>query len=435
MKPRHAQPCALAAFSWKTGMQWGVGALAVAAVAAAATTVGGTPRRAAAAVPPPVVVTSSQGSASMISTMPIGLLPSGTSASVPPLAPGSTGFVPPGAHGSVQASSLAADGIPATALLAYKSAAHRELAINPTCGLPWPLLAGIGRVESNHGRFAGAVLHTNGVSTPNVIGIPLDGTVSARITDTDDGRLDGDKVYDRAVGPMQFIPSTWAGYGVDANGDGTADPFNIFDAAAAAADYLCAAGGDLTTLAGQLRAVRAYNDSDDYIRLVLQLEVEYARGVPGLTVPILPSDPTLPPRERSTVPPVDPGPPLGIAHKPKLKPTPTPSKSTSGSHSATPTPTRSTSGSTSGTPTGTPCPTPTPTGTETSSPSDSGTPTPTGTSCPTSSEPPTTGTSTGQTNTASATQPSSSSPGATGSTGSTDGTSSVSSSGVSSSSS
>ena len=46
---------------------------------------------------------------------------------------------------------------------------------------------------------------------------------------------------------MQFIPSTWALYGADGNGDGVADPFNIFDAAAAAAHYLCRAGGNLQT--------------------------------------------------------------------------------------------------------------------------------------------------------------------------------------------
>ena len=46
---------------------------------------------------------------------------------------------------------------------------------------------------------------------------------------------------------MQFIPSTWMIYGADGNGDGIKDPFNIFDAALAAANYLCDAGGDLST--------------------------------------------------------------------------------------------------------------------------------------------------------------------------------------------
>jgi hypothetical protein len=206
-------------------------------------------------------------------------------------------------------SALAADGIPMTALSAYQGAAA---AAPPGCGLPWPLLAAIGRVESDHGRFAGAVLHADGVSTPRIIGIPLDGNGTALIRDTDHGRLDGDRVYDRAVGPMQFIPSTWAGYGVDGNGDGTADPFNVFDAARAAADYLCAAGGDLTTLAGQTRAVLAYNHDGTYLAEVLALEKAYASGVPGVTIPLIPPARDLPRLPIPPLPPVNPGRPPAI---------------------------------------------------------------------------------------------------------------------------
>ena len=57
----------------------------------------------------------------------------------------------------------------------------------------------------------------------------------AAIADTDGGALDGDARWDHAVGPMQFIPSTWQLAGRDGNGDGTADPFNIDDAALSAA--------------------------------------------------------------------------------------------------------------------------------------------------------------------------------------------------------
>jgi membrane-bound lytic murein transglycosylase B len=87
------------------------------------------------------------------------------------------------------------------------------------------------------------------------------------IDHTDHGRLDGDTGSDRALGPMQFNPSTWARYGVDASGDKAADPVNLYDAAAAAtaaADYLCAAGGDLHPRSGQLTAVLAYNHSSEY---------------------------------------------------------------------------------------------------------------------------------------------------------------------------
>jgi hypothetical protein len=98
---------------------------------------------------------------------------------------------------------------------------------------------------------AGSVLLANGLSTPRIIGIPLNGVGTELILDTDHGVLDGDRVYDRAVGPMQFIPSTWAQYATDGNGDGTADPFNIYDAAASAAKYLCDAGAVLRTRTGK----------------------------------------------------------------------------------------------------------------------------------------------------------------------------------------
>ena len=59
---------------------------------------------------------------------------------------------------------------------------------------------------------------------------------------------------------MQFIPSTWTIYRTDGNRDGRSDPFNIFDAAAAAGHYLRMAGGNLATNAGQVTAVLAYTD-------------------------------------------------------------------------------------------------------------------------------------------------------------------------------
>ena len=122
--------------------------------------------------------------------------------------------------------------------------------------MPWWLLAGIGRVESGHGTFSTSVLDPAGTTSPAIIGIPLNGGNStAVITDTDGGVLDGDTTHDRAVGPMQFIPSTWARYAADGNGDGMADPQNLYDAAHAAATYLCTAGGDLRTDAGIHRAV------------------------------------------------------------------------------------------------------------------------------------------------------------------------------------
>jgi hypothetical protein len=204
-------------------------------------------------------------------------------------------------------SGLAANGIPVVALNAYRLAAARLASAQPGCGLQWWLLAGIGRVESNHGRYGGASLTAGGESRPHIIGPALDGTAYDYIADTDGGRLDGDPRLDHAVGPMQFIPSTWALYGIDADNDRVASPFDINDAALAAGRYLCAAGGDLTTAAGQRRAVLAYNHSDEYLALVLGIAAAYGQDIPvaapirGITTG------SLPPVDTSWLPPVNPG--------------------------------------------------------------------------------------------------------------------------------
>lgn len=277
------------------------------------------------------------------------------------------------------ASSLAADGIPSTALAAYQLAAARETTRDPGCGIPWTLLAAIGRVESDHGRFAGAVLHTDGLSTPPVIGIALDGVGTEVIRDTDHGRLDGDTTYDRAVGPMQFIPSTWAVYGVDADGDGQANPFDIYDAAAAAADYLCAAGGNLTTPAGVQRAVLAYNHSEPYLAAVLGLMAVYAHSVevvPTNTSPGSPGPATRPVPSSSAQPATTPK--SSLAAKPTAKsgspsisrstcpPTPDPIPTTTTTPAPDPIPATATT---------TPAPNPDPDSSSATSPSPCATPT------------------------------------------------------------
>ena len=112
-------------------------------------------------------------------------------------------------------------GIPVRALQGYRKAATLVDAADRVCHIDWALLAAIGRVESNHARFGGNQLDAADVAQPGIIGIPLDGTNgTARITDSDGGALDGDSVFDRAVGPMQFIPGTWQAVAVDADGDG-----------------------------------------------------------------------------------------------------------------------------------------------------------------------------------------------------------------------
>lgn len=170
-------------------------------------------------------------------------------------------------------------GIPRRALQAYVAAAAIVARDQPTCGIAWNTLAGIGSSESSHGAFGGAVLDADGVARPSIVGVALDGTRGNRaIRDTDDGRLDGDTTWDRAVGPLQFIPMTWSRWGADGDGDGRADPHDLDDAALAAARYLCASGGDLTASPGWSQAVLAYNNSGEYARTVSRTAAEYAES-------------------------------------------------------------------------------------------------------------------------------------------------------------
>ncbi|MGH3307331.1 MAG: lytic transglycosylase domain-containing protein, partial [Nocardioides sp.] len=178
------------------------------------------------------------------------------------------------------ASSLADNGLPSAARRAYERAAQAMGSIDPACQLPWTLLAGVGRVESDHGRYGGSVLGENGVSHPLIIGVALNGVGPvAAIPDTDDGLLDKDKVWDRAVGPMQFIPSTWAGAALDGDGDGVQSPNDIDDAALAAAAYLCSGSGSVLGESAMHAAIFRYNASEEYVALVMAMEAGYRTGV------------------------------------------------------------------------------------------------------------------------------------------------------------
>lgn len=174
-----------------------------------------------------------------------------------------------------------ATGIPEPALWAYGNAELAVRTTEPGCHLTWATLAGIGRVESDHGRFGGATILANGEESKPVIGVPLDGNGVRDIPDSDHGRFDGDPVYDHAVGPMQFLPSTWLEYGADAIGNGVPDPENIDDAALAAARYLCAGGRDMGTPGGWWSGLMSYNDSDQYGQKVFGLADTYARQAAG----------------------------------------------------------------------------------------------------------------------------------------------------------
>jgi Transglycosylase SLT domain len=171
------------------------------------------------------------------------------------------------------------NGIPAAALAAYQRAAQVIDTADKGCHIDWTLVAAIGRVESNHGRYGGNTLDSRGVSRPGIYGIPLDGrNGTSRISDSDAGQYDRDPQYDRAVGPMQFIPSTWSVVGVDGDGDGRRNPQDVDDAALATAVYLCSGDEDLSTTKGQESAVYRYNHSREYVDLVLSIMRAYAEG-------------------------------------------------------------------------------------------------------------------------------------------------------------
>ncbi|MEU9183426.1 lytic murein transglycosylase [Streptomyces sp. NPDC048484] len=167
-------------------------------------------------------------------------------------------------------------GIPATVLDAYKKAEVSLGESKPGCKLPWQLLAAIGKVESGQAR--GGRVDANGTTTTPILGPVLNGIGFARITDTDGGAYDGDTTHDRAVGPMQFIPSTWEWAGRDGNDDGKKDPNNVYDAALAAGHYLCRFDWDLSDRADLRRAILSYNNSTDYLNTVLSWLEYYRKG-------------------------------------------------------------------------------------------------------------------------------------------------------------
>lgn len=184
---------------------------------------------------------------------------------------------------------IGALGIPASALAAYRRAEQEMAGLAPQCHLSWSLLASIGRIESNHAR--GGRVDSHGAALAPILGPVLDGAGVATVADTDRGALDGNTQWDRAVGPMQFIPNTWRHYASDGNGDGAADPENIYDAALAAGKFLCAGGGDLRDPQQRAQAVFRYNQSDSYVRTVLLWADAYARGASSVPDGQLPPGP------------------------------------------------------------------------------------------------------------------------------------------------
>lgn len=169
-------------------------------------------------------------------------------------------------------------GIPAPAMVAYGDAQFALAKLDPGCHLSWNTLAGIGWIESQNGTLGGRTLLADGYSSTTIVGPALDGTTYAAIHSTPESQAwHGDPIWEHAVGPMQFIASTWDRWGSDGDGDGKADPRDLSDAALTAGKYLCADGHDLATPSGWNAAIHSFNHDDGYVANVLAAANTYAQ--------------------------------------------------------------------------------------------------------------------------------------------------------------
>jgi membrane-bound lytic murein transglycosylase B len=178
--------------------------------------------------------------------------------------------------------SSSALGIPSMALAAYRNAEQKMATTDPGCGISWNLLAGIGRIESGHAN--GGVTDARGTAIQPIYGPALDGTLPGNeviVQSSAGGRVS----YARAMGPMQFLPGTWARYASDGDGDGVADPQNLYDSTLAAARYLCSGGLNLRDQSQVMAAILRYNNSTSYARNVLGWAAAYATGVVPVDLP------------------------------------------------------------------------------------------------------------------------------------------------------
>lgn len=157
-------------------------------------------------------------------------------------------------------------GIPPRVLRAYQ-------ATDEWCpGLRWELVAAIGQVESGHGTSGGAQLDPDtGQAQPWIFGPPLTGSPGTRALPADNwvGWWGLTGPWHQAVGPMQFLAPTFDTWGIDADDDGTANPHDIDDAAASAANYLCQ--GRDGPITDERAALLRYNNSGAYADKVLAI--------------------------------------------------------------------------------------------------------------------------------------------------------------------
>jgi membrane-bound lytic murein transglycosylase B len=171
-----------------------------------------------------------------------------------------------------------ATGIPRPAVRAYADATLRLGRSRPACGLSWTTLAGLGWVESQHGTIGGRVLHRDGRPSRPVVGPSLDGADGLAALPASGPR--GTSGWQRALGPLQFLQSSWARWRADGDRDGVEDVDDLDDAAYAAGRYLCAGGADLTTGPGWSAALFSYNHAVSYVNAVYAAAQAYADRAP-----------------------------------------------------------------------------------------------------------------------------------------------------------
>jgi hypothetical protein len=211
-----------------------------------------------------------------VSGPPLGPVGPAATAPTAPTAPAAVGGRPADALNSWAQGVGTRVGIPVVAVQAYGYAELVAARTAPNCHLSWTTIAAIAKVESAHGSANGAVLGADGQVQPTIYGLPLDGRGGRQeIRDTDQGTLDGDTQYDRAIGPMQFIPATWRENAVDADNNGITDPNDIDDAALAAALYLCKGGRDVSRADAWWDAILSYNAVRPYAQKVFDAANEY----------------------------------------------------------------------------------------------------------------------------------------------------------------
>lgn len=195
-----------------------------------------------------------------------GALPVGVALIIPLLMLGA-GITP--ARGGTYPGSV--PGVAPVVLRAYIGAAEKARAAG-CIGASWAVVAGIWKIESGHATSGGATAD------------PVTGDVTPQI-------FGPSTPYGRAMGPGQFLPSSWEAFGADGDGDGDADPHNVFDAALGTLRHLCGVPmvhNDLSTDEKLREALYGYNHSWAYVDEVMD-NIAYYRS---LGDPTAAGDPT-----------------------------------------------------------------------------------------------------------------------------------------------